>query len=678
MPVNTYSDRIDANYMINKSMRDPDFLNAIIENVGALVVVLNHEGRVHRFNSTCEKLSGFTFNEVVGKFLWDVVLLAEDAQTIRQKAFISVSQNPQIAVSHYTNHWRTKSGALRLIEWTNTLLRDGEGHTEYMISIGMDITERKQMEENLRKSEERLHMAVNAVNDGIWDWNPMNHECYLSPRWKEILGYTDEELPNIDSSFFSLLHPDDRAAFDQAVTNHLVHHQPYHVETRLRHKDGGYRWILSRGQVVRNEDGQPVRMLGSITDISDRKQAEENLRTLTEGLEARVRHRTAELTEARDLAERANRAKSEFLSRMSHELRTPMNAILGFSHLLEFQDLPAKQLSYVQEIHRAGDYLLDLINELLDLARIEAGKMSILLQAVEVNYAVSAAIEIVRPLCGKKQIRLVNRCDEPGSVLADPTRLRQILVNLLSNAIKYNRQEGSIEVTCRQMEKNLLQVSVTDTGRGIPIDKQGDLFKPFERLGAEFTEVEGTGIGLAISKQVAELMGAKLGFISEPEKGSTFWIEISLAPQKSQSDVLPLKRKKAQIDHQNHLVLYIEDNAANLRVVEAMFQHMPHLKLISAPRGEFGLELARRYKPDIILLDIHLPGMDGYAVLEALKADPITCDIPVFALSADAMTVDIERGLRAGFIKYLTKPVKMNVLQDAIGSYLNGTEDLNA
>lgn len=659
--------------MINKSMRDPDFLNAIIENVGALVVVLNHEGRIHRFNSACEKLSGFTFDEVVGKFLWDTVLPAESAQTIRQEAFEFVTKNPQVSVSQYTNHWRTKSGELRLIEWTNTLLRDAEGHTEFMISIGMDITERKQMEENLRKSEERLHMAVSAVNDGIWDWNPMTHECYLSPRWKEILGYTDEELPNNDSSFFTRLHPDDRAAVDQAVTNHLVHHLPYHVETRLRHKDGSYRWILSRGQVVHDENGQPVRMVGSITDISDRKQAEENLRALNEELESRVKHRTAELTEARDQAERASRAKSEFLSRMSHELRTPMNAILGFSHLLEFQDLPSKQLAYVQEIHRAGDYLLDLINELLDLARIEAGKMSILLQAVEVNHAVSTAIEIVRPLCGKRQIRLINRCDEPGSVLADPTRLRQILVNLLSNAIKYNRQEGSIEVACQRMEKNLLRLSVTDTGRGIPIDKQIDLFKPFERLGAELTEVEGTGIGLAISKQVAELMGAKLGFISEPEKGSTFWIDLSLAPPKTQSDVLPLQRKKAQTIHHNHLVLYIEDNAANLRVVEAMFQHMPHLKLISAPRGEFGLELARRYKPDIILLDIHLPGIDGYAVLETLKNDPITCDIPVFALSADAMTVDIERGLRAGFVKYLTKPVKMNVLQDAIGSYLNGT-----
>ncbi len=659
--------------MINKSMRDPDFLNAIIENVGALVVVLNHEGRIHRFNSACEKLSGFTFNEVVGKFPWDVVLPAESAQTTRQEAFELVAQNPQISVSQYTNHWRTKSGELRLIEWTNTLLRDKEGYTEYMICMGIDITERTQMEESLRKSEERMHLVLNAVNDGIWDWNPVTHESYHSPRWKGILGYADEELPNLDSSFFSLLHPDDKAAVDHAITNHFIHRLPYRVETRLRHKDGSYRWILSRGQAVRDNAGQPMRMVGSITDISDRKQAEENLRALNEELESRVRHRTTELTEARDQAERASRAKSEFLSRMSHELRTPMNAILGFSHLLEFQDLPAKQLAYVQEIHRAGDYLLDLINELLDLARIEAGKMSILLQAVEVDHAVNTAIEIVRPLCSKQQIHLVNQCDEPGSVLADPTRLRQILVNLLSNAIKYNRREGSIEVVCQRTEKNLLRLSVTDTGRGIPTDRQVDLFKPFERLGAELTEVEGTGIGLAISKQVAELMGAKLGFISEPEKGSTFWIDLSLAPQKTQSDVLPLQRKKAQMHHQNHLVLYIEDNAANLRVVEAMFQHMPHLKLISAPRGEFGLELARRYKPDIILLDIHLPGIDGYAVLEALKTNPITCDIPVFALSADAMTVDIERGLRAGFVKYLTKPVKMNVLQDAIGSYLSGT-----
>lgn len=353
--------------MNKKSMRDPDFLNAIIENVGALVIVLDHEGRIYGFNAACEKLSEFTFAEVEGRFPWDIFLPAEDADTVCAATFVAHVNNPQTALNQYINRWRTKSGNYRFIEWSNTVLRDNnQGKVEFMISVGTDITERKQIEEDLRHSEERMRLVLNATNDGIWDWNPITHEDYLSPRWKEIVGYQDDELPSIDSVFFELIHPDDKTSVVQAITNHFEKHAPYRVEMRLRHKNGSYRWVLSRGEAVRDTDGKAVRMVGSITDITDLKQAEENLKILNEELESRVKQRTAEMTAARDEAERANRAKSVFLSRMSHELRTPMNAILGFSQLLEYENLPPHQLTYVQEIHRAGDYLLELINELPD------------------------------------------------------------------------------------------------------------------------------------------------------------------------------------------------------------------------------------------------------------------------------------------------------------------------
>lgn len=654
--------------MIDQSMRDPDFLNAIIENVGALVVVLDHEGRIYRFNAACEELSGFTFAEVAGKCPWDIFVVPENAYIVQKEAFETMIASSDISAHQHVNYWLTKSGVYRLIEWNNTLLRDANGRVNFMISIGNDVTERKQMETSLRQSEERMRLVLKATNDGIWDWNPVTGHAYHSTRWKEIIGYLEDELPEDDTSFFNFIHPDDKFVVTQAISAHLENNSPYRVELRLRHKNGSYRWILSRGEAIRDIHGKPIRMVGSITDITDLKEAEENLKALNDELENRVKLRTAELTTARDDAERANRAKSEFLSRMSHELRTPMNAILGFSHVLEYQNLTPKQSRFVHEIHRAGDYLLKLINELLDLARIESGKMTVLLQPINLSDTLKAAIEIIQPAARAKQIHLLNECEEKITVLADPTRLKQILVNLLSNAVKYNIINGSIDVTREYPASNVVRLCVTDTGPGIAHENFAQLFKPFERLGAEFTEVEGTGIGLALCKQLAELMGGVLGFNSALGKGSMFWIELPLIVEMASvpAEIAAQQDKIFASDGQEWLVLYIEDNASNLRVVEAMFQYFPHLKLISATRGEFGLDLARRYQPAVILLDIHLPGIDGYAVLEALKADTAICDIPVIALSADAMTMDIERALDAGFVHYLTKPINMTELSEAI------------
>lgn len=656
--------------MYGKTMHDPEFLNAIIENAGTLVIVLDHEGRIHRFNAACEKLSGYTFAEVANKFPWDIFLLPEEADNIRKSAFNAHLNDQKSELNQYTNRWRTKAGEHRLIEWFNTLLRNPQGSVEFMISIGTDITERKRIEEELRQSEERMRLVLNATNDGIWDWNPLTHDDYLSPRWKEIVGYRDDELPNHDSTFFELIHPDDRPAVTQAVKNHFDHHMPYRAEMRLRHRDGSFRWVLSRGEAVRDSHGNPLRMVGSITDITDLKQAEEKLKTLNEELEARVKQRTAEMTAARDEAERANRAKSEFLSRMSHELRTPMNAILGFSQILEYENLPPQQLAFVQEIHRAGDYLLEMINELLDLARIESGKMITVLQPVNITRAINGAAEIIQPLIHAKQIHVINQCSACHTVLADTTRLKQVLVNLLSNAAKYNHHGGYIKIDCFPASSDWLRLCITDTGPGIPQEKHQYLFKPFERLGAENSTIEGTGIGLALSKQLMELMNGRIGFDSAAGKGSTFWIELPLTTEPQQVNLPATNEPNTNTSNPQKLVLYIEDNAANMRLVEAMLRHWPHLKFISANHGEFGLELAQRYKPDIILLDIHLPGIDGYAVLDALRTDPMTRDIPVIALSADAMAIDIERGLKADFVQYLTKPVKMNVLREAIEKYL--------
>lgn len=405
-------------------------------------------------------------------------------------------------------------------------------------------------------------------------------------------------------------------------------------------------------------------------DITQVKALQHELEAHRHDLESLVQERTAALETAKDEAERANHAKSEFLSRMSHELRTPMNAILGFAQVLETEDINPEQLDYANEIHRAGAHLLQLINELLDLSRIESGKMVTLLQSVQLPDLIGDALQMTQNLLQAKRLTVTNHCDAHAGVLADPTRLKQILVNLLSNAAKYNRDGGRILIESQVREGELLRLAITDNGPGIPLEKQADLFKPFERLGAEFTAVDGTGIGLALSRQLAELMGCTMGFDSEPGAGSTFWIDMPLSPMQATDAALAPAAIPSVSDNSHFKILYVEDNAANLKVVEALFRRQQRMALLSATNGEYGLELARRYHPDAILLDIHLPGMDGFAVLEALQADAATRAIPVLALSADAMPLDVEHGLKAGFVQYLTKPIQIQQLLDALQDVL--------
>ena len=374
---------------------------------------------------------------------------------------------------------------------------------------------------------------------------------------------------------------------------------------------------------------------------------------------AKVVRSNEELEEARGQADRANDAKSEFLSRMSHELRTPMNAVLGFAQLLEMEGIDEHQREYVLQILRSGRQLLQLIDEVLDIARIEAGQMSISPEPVELRATVEEVVTMLRPTAAERDIALeVDELSCARYVCADRHRLRQVLLNLVSNGVKYNRAGGAVQIRCQVEGEGRVRVSISDTGPGIAAAQLERLFTPFDRLGVEDAEVTGTGLGLALSKNLAELMGGRLRVESELGSGSTFSLELEEAEPQATEPLEPVhERRFTDAPAEKVRALYIEDNASNVALVERALSILGPVELLSAVQGGIGIELARQHRPDVVLLDLHLPDLPGERVLADLRSDWRTRDIPVVILSADATERQVERLLAAGAHSYLTKPI---------------------
>lgn len=432
----------------------------------------------------------------------------------------------------------------------------------------------------------------------------------------------------------------------------------------------------------------------TLRTATERSHAQQEVMRLNEQLEQRVDERTlqlalanAELANANEEARSANQAKWAFLSSMSHELRTPLNAILGFAQILTSNTLPStleQKKEFANHILKSGRHLLTLINEILDLAKVESGTITLSMEPVALADILLECRTMIEPIAATRKVRVLFPDVDGAVVMADRTRLKQVMLNLLSNAVKYNRDEGAVVLTCDQTTPTRMRLSIQDTGNGLNPEQVASLFQPFNRLGQESGAQEGTGIGLVVTKRLVELMGGEIGVTSSPGVGSVFWIELaSTAPRTSSlaertapgggetssastSDIAP------------RLLLYVEDNPANLRLVEEIVAFRRDLRLLSAHDGHLGLQLARAHRPDIILMDLNLPGMSGFEVLRQLGADPETADIPVIALTANAMPRDIERGVAAGFHRYLTKPIDIEKFTEAINSTLAEGPDLAA
>ena len=645
----------------NAALQEKEELLAVtLHSIGDAVLTTGLDGCLQSLNSVAEELTGWTQAESMGRPVDEVFRIIN--QETRQPAITPIRETLAKGTIHgLANHTIlvARDGRECAIADSCAPIRDRAGRVIGAVLVFRDVTQDYASQQALRESTAMIQLMVESVVDyAIVMLDPGGRVVSWNGGAQRLKGYREEDiLGQHVSRFYS---PEDvERGKPQQDLDRVAAEGRFEDEGWRARKDGSAFWANEVFTAIRDPSGHLLGFAHLTQDLTERRKVE------------------AELTEARATAEKANLAKSYFLSSMSHELRSPLNGILGFAQLLETETPPprASQKESIAQILKAGWHLLTLINEILDLAKVESGQIPMSREPVSMAEVVMECQGMMEPQARAREIRL--DCPAPTQrffVLADRTRVKQVLLNLVSNAIKYNVEGGAITVECVDRGGGRVRISVRDTGRGLAPNQVAQLFQPFNRLGQEAGGAEGTGIGLVVAKRLVELMDGVIGVESEVGVGSVFWFELfavaepalALEGGASEAATAAPGPRGARI----RTVLYVEDNPANLKLVELIMARHPDIRLLTAINGNSGIELARSSEVDVILLDINLPGMNGFEVLKFLRSTPATAAIPVLAISANAMTSDVENGLKAGFFRYLTKPIRVDEFMAGVNEAL--------
>ncbi len=651
--------------------------SAIFNSANFSSIATDAKGVIQIFNVGAERMLGYAAADVMNKIT--PADISDPQEVIARAEALSSELGTPITPGFEALVFKASRGIEDIYELTYirkdgtrfpavvsvTALRDAQGTIIGYLLIGTDNTARKQIEAEQKQLSQRLRdhqfytrSLFESNIDALMTTDLSGIINDVNKQMEALTGCTRDEL--IGAPFKNYFTDPERA--ESSIKLVLSGKKVTNFELTAHARDGNETVVSFNATSLYDRDRRLQGVFAAARDVTERKRLDQVLQ-----------EKNVELESARSVAEKANLAKSDFLSSMSHELRSPLNAILGFAQLLESDTSQAapSQKESVAQILQAGWHLLKLINEILDLAKVESRQVPLSEEPVLLSEVLLECQSMIEPQAQQRGITLtLPPFDMPYFVRADRTRLKQILINLLSNAVKYNVKQGSVEVTCNEGTLGRTRICIRDSGAGLQQDQLNQLFQPFNRLGQEAGGEEGTGIGLVVAKRLVELMGGEIGVESAVGVGSVFWFELAAVAEPhlatagvtSSAPSIPAAARTSK----QHSVLYVEDNPANLKLVEQIIARHPDISLLTAVNGNSGVEIAHASVPDVILMDINLPGINGFEALKILRADPVTTHIPVIAISANAMPRDIERGMKAGFFRYITKPIRVDEFMQAL------------